>query len=77
MNAGSRVHLIATIRSQLPEFAKACLDDWELALVDQDAFAADYQEDESTLLNGDQICRCFHPFGFPRADSRGSPMVSG
>ncbi|MGA7926987.1 MAG: hypothetical protein WCA20_13480 [Candidatus Sulfotelmatobacter sp.] len=42
--------LIATIRKKLPEFAKACADDTQLALLHQDAFAADYQEDEYTLL---------------------------
>ena len=42
--------LIATIRKQLPEFAKVCADDTELVLLHQDAFAADYQEDEYTLL---------------------------
>jgi hypothetical protein len=42
--------LIATIRRKLPEFAKACADDTELVLLHQDAFAADYQEDEYTLL---------------------------
>ena len=36
--------LIATIRKNLPDFAKACADDTERA------FAADYQEDEYTLL---------------------------
>jgi hypothetical protein len=33
-----------------PEFAKACADDAELVLLHQDAFAADYQEDEYMLL---------------------------
>ena len=42
--------LIATIRKMLPEFARACADDAELVLLHQDAFAADYQEDEYTLL---------------------------
>ena len=42
--------LIATIRKKLPEFAKACADDAKLVLLHQDAFAADYQEDEYTLL---------------------------
>ena len=42
--------LIATIIKELPEFAKACADDAELVLLHQDAFAADYQEDEYTLL---------------------------
>jgi hypothetical protein len=43
-------NLIATIRKKLPEFAKACADDTELVLLHQDAFAADYQEDEYALL---------------------------
>jgi hypothetical protein len=43
-------NLIATIRKELPEFAKACADDTELVLLHQDAFAADYQEDEYALL---------------------------
>ena len=34
--------LIATIRKNLPDFAKACADDTELVLLQQDAFAADY-----------------------------------
>ena len=42
--------LIATIRKELPEFAKAYADDAELVLLHRDAFAADYQEDEYTLL---------------------------
>src|SRR5580698_7166884 len=42
--------LIAAIRKNLPEFAKACADDAELVLLHQDAFAADYQEDEYALL---------------------------
>src|SRR5271166_3508894 len=42
--------LIATIRKNLPDFAKACADDTELVLLHQDAFAADYQEDEYLLL---------------------------
>jgi hypothetical protein len=42
--------LIATIRKKLPEFAKACADDTEVVLLHQDAFAADYQEDEYMLL---------------------------
>jgi hypothetical protein len=41
---------IATIRKTLPEFVKACADDAELVLLHQDAFAADYQEDEYMLL---------------------------
>jgi len=42
--------LIATIKKKLPEFAKACADDMELVLLHQDAFAADYQEEEYLLL---------------------------
>jgi hypothetical protein len=42
--------LITTIRENLPDFAKACADDTELALLHQDAFATDYQEDEYMLL---------------------------
>jgi hypothetical protein len=42
--------LITTIRKNLPDFAKACADDTELVLLHQDAFAADYQQDELTLL---------------------------
>ena len=43
-------NLIATIRRELPDFAKACADEAELVLLHQDAFAADYQDDEYTLL---------------------------
>jgi hypothetical protein len=42
--------LIATIRKNLPDFAKACAEDTELVLLHQDAFAADYQEDEYALF---------------------------
>jgi hypothetical protein len=42
--------LIATISRKLPDFAKACADGTELVLLHQDAFAADYQEDEYMLL---------------------------
>jgi len=42
--------LIATIRKKIPEFAKACADDAEQLLLHQDAFAADYQEDQYALL---------------------------
>jgi hypothetical protein len=42
--------LIATVRKKLPEFAKACADDAEQVLLHQDAFAADYQEDQYALL---------------------------
>jgi hypothetical protein len=50
--------LIANIRTKLPDFAKMCADDTELVLLHQDAFAADYQEDEYLLLGmGDQVRR--------------------
>jgi hypothetical protein len=42
--------LIATIKKNLPDFAKACADDTELVLLHQDALAADYQDDEYPLL---------------------------
>jgi hypothetical protein len=43
-------NLIATFRAKLPDFARMCADDAELVLLHQDAFAADYQEDEYLLL---------------------------
>ena len=43
-------NLIATIRNKLPDFARMCADDAEHVLLHQDAFAADYQEDEYMLL---------------------------
>ena len=50
MNSHERMrresNLVAIIREKLPEFVKACADDTELVLIHQDAFAADYQEDE-------------------------------
>jgi hypothetical protein len=50
MNSDERMQressLIATIRKQLPDFARMCADDTELVLLHQDAFAADYQDDE-------------------------------
>jgi hypothetical protein len=42
--------LIATIRKKLPEFVKACANDAELVMLHQDAFAAEYQDDECLLL---------------------------
>jgi hypothetical protein len=54
MNSHERMQreskLVAIIRKKLPEFAKACANDTELVLIHQDAFAADYQEDEYALL---------------------------
>ncbi|MGA7924478.1 MAG: hypothetical protein WCA20_00620 [Candidatus Sulfotelmatobacter sp.] len=43
-------NLVAVIRNDLPEFAKACAGDAEVVLLHQDAFAADYQDDEYVLL---------------------------
>jgi len=43
-------NLIAMVRTRLPDFAKMCADDTELVLLHQDAFAADYQDDEYMLL---------------------------
>lgn len=43
--------LIATIGNRLPEFAKACRDeDIPVVILHQDAFAADYQEEEFRLM---------------------------
>ena len=42
--------LIATIRKQPPDFARRCASDVETVILHQDAFAADYQEDEYMLL---------------------------
>jgi hypothetical protein len=54
MNSDERMQressLIATIRQQLPDFARMCASDVEIVMLHQDAFAADYQEDEYTLL---------------------------
>jgi hypothetical protein len=44
--------LIGIFRKKLPDFARMCADEAELVLLHQDAFAADYQEDES-LLSGE------------------------
>ena len=43
--------LIATIERELPDFAKACRStDNDTVAMHQDAFAADYQDDEYKLL---------------------------
>jgi hypothetical protein len=42
--------LVRKIQEKLPNFAKACADDVEVVVLHQDAFAADYQEDEFALL---------------------------
>lgn len=38
------------VQARLPEFAAACESDVEVVLMHQDAFAADYQEEELALL---------------------------
>ena len=43
--------LIATIDKKLPDFARACrADDIPIVVMHQDAFAADYKEDEYRLI---------------------------
>lgn len=42
--------LLRTIREKLPNFEKACADDVDVVVLHQDAFAADYQDDEYRLL---------------------------
>jgi hypothetical protein len=42
--------LIATIREKLPDFVNACAGNENVVLIHQDAFPADYQEDEYALL---------------------------
>jgi len=49
-NGCNESSLIATIRKNLPDFAKSCAADTELVLLHQNAFAARYQEDEYALL---------------------------
>lgn len=49
--AQREANLIAAIESKLPEFAKACReDDIPTIILHQDAFAADFQEEEYRLL---------------------------
>jgi hypothetical protein len=42
--------LTSQVRERLPEFANACVSDVDVVLLHQDAFAADYQEEEYKLL---------------------------
>ena len=42
--------LISQVRERLPEFADACVSDVDIILLHQDAFAADYQDEEYKLL---------------------------
>lgn len=49
--AQREAHLIAAIESELPEFARACREDEiPTIILHQDAFAADFQEEEYRLL---------------------------
>ena len=49
--AQREANLIAVIEAKLPEFARACHDDdIPTIILHQDAFAADYQEEEYRLL---------------------------
>jgi hypothetical protein len=44
-------NLIAAIEKTLPDFARACrADDTPVVIMHQDAFAADYQEEEYRIL---------------------------
>ncbi len=42
--------LISQIREHPPEFAEACASDVDVVLLNQDAFAADYRDEEYKLL---------------------------
>ena len=47
----NRVHSLTTeIEKLLPDFARSCRDTKEVMVLHQDAFAADYQEDEYKML---------------------------
>jgi hypothetical protein len=49
--ARKEANLIAAIETMLPDFAKACrAPDLPIVIMHQDAFAADYQEEEFRLL---------------------------
>ena len=42
--------LVSRIQSRLPDFVKACAADADMVVLHQDAFAADYQDNEYALL---------------------------
>ena len=44
------VALTAKIKGLLPAFVKTCRENDEVMIIHQDSFAADYQDDELTLL---------------------------
>ena len=43
-------NLVRTVQEKLPNFVKMCADDVEVVVLHQDAFAADYEDDEFCLL---------------------------
>ena len=45
-----KASLLIEIRRLLPDFVKACSSDQDVLIIHQDSFAADYQQDEYTLL---------------------------
>jgi hypothetical protein len=45
-----KASLLIEIRRLLPDFVKACSANEDAIILHQDSFAADYQEDEYTLL---------------------------
>ena len=47
---GRKSRLIRTVQEQLPEFVNACSAAVDVVLLHQDAFAADYQDAECSLL---------------------------
>ena len=49
--ARKEANLIAAVETMLPDFARACrAPDLPIVIMHQDAFAADYQEEEYRLL---------------------------
>jgi hypothetical protein len=44
------VALAAEVEGLLPEFVNSCRDKADVVIIHQDAFAADYQDDEYALL---------------------------
>ena len=44
------VALAAEVERLLPDFVNSCRDKADVVIIHQDAFAADYQDDEYTLL---------------------------
>jgi hypothetical protein len=45
-----KASLLIEIRRLLPDFVKACGTNEDVLIIHQDSFAADYQQDEYTLL---------------------------